>query len=54
MNANQIFNWLKDARFAPSPDEADTAVFLPIEVSVSRHLFPLFWNRTRLAVLMVV
>ncbi len=32
MNANQIFNWLKDSRFAPSPDEADTAVFLPIEV----------------------
>ena len=32
LNANQIFNWLKDERFAPSPDEADTAVFLPIEV----------------------
>ena len=32
MNANQIFNWLKDARFAPSPDEADAAIFLPIEV----------------------
>ena len=32
MTANQIFNWLKDARFAPSPDEADTAAFLPIEV----------------------
>ena len=32
MNANQIFNWLKDVRFAPSPDEADTTVFLPIDV----------------------
>ncbi len=32
MNDNQIFNWLKDVRFAPSPDETDTAVFLPIEV----------------------
>ncbi len=32
MNADQIFNWLKDERFAPSPDETDTAVFLPIEV----------------------
>ncbi len=32
MNANQIFNWLKDERFAPSPDETDAAVFLPIEV----------------------
>ena len=41
MNDNQIFNWLKDARFAPSPGEADTAVFLPIEVysesAVSSH-----------------
>lgn len=32
MNANQIFNWLKDERFIPSPDEADTSVFLPIKV----------------------
>jgi len=32
LNANQIFNWLKDERFAPSHDTADTAVFLPIEV----------------------
>jgi transposase len=32
MNANQIFNWLKDPRFAPSPDKAGNAVFLPIEV----------------------
>jgi len=27
LNANQIFNWLKDERFSPSPDTADTAVF---------------------------
>ncbi len=34
MNANQIFNWLKDARFAPIPEdvEADTAGFIPVEV----------------------
>jgi transposase len=32
LNANQIFNWLKDERFAPSPDAADASVFLPIEV----------------------
>ena len=32
MNTNQIFNWLKDVRFALSPDEADSAIFLPIEV----------------------
>jgi transposase len=34
LNANQIFNWLKDARFAPSPESTaiDTAVFLPVDV----------------------
>ena len=34
MNANQIFNWLKDARFAPAPEdaEADTAAFIPVDV----------------------
>ena len=34
MNANQIFNWLKDARFAPIPEniEADTAGFIPVDV----------------------
>jgi hypothetical protein len=34
MNANQIFNWLKDARFAPATEdvEADTAVFIPVDV----------------------
>ena len=34
MNANQIFNWLKDARFAPVTEdvEADTAVFIPVDV----------------------
>lgn len=38
MNANQIFNWLKDPRFAPAPDfhcenpPVDTAAFLPVEV----------------------
>jgi transposase len=34
MNANQIFNWLKDVRFAPAAEEveADTAVFIPVDV----------------------
>ncbi len=34
MNANQIFNWLKDARFAPVPEdvEVDTAGFIPVDV----------------------
>ncbi len=40
MNANQIFNWLKDERFAPSPDETDTAVFLPIEVCGEQNPLP--------------
>ena len=35
MSGNQIFNWLKDARFSASaPDEAsEDAVFLPITIS---------------------
>jgi len=34
MNANQIFNWLKDARFAPTTEdvEADTAGFISVDV----------------------
>ncbi len=34
MNANQIFNWLKDARFTPTSEdvEVDTAVFIPVDV----------------------
>lgn len=41
MNANQIFNWLKDSRVAPSTDEIDTAVFLPIEVCAELTTNPL-------------
>lgn len=33
MNANLIFNWLKDARFAPSEVEVEGLAFLPVEVS---------------------
>jgi len=35
MSGNQIFNWLKDARFSPSsPDETgEDAIFLPITIS---------------------
>ena len=32
MNANQAFNWLKDPKFARTPDDADAARFLPVEV----------------------
>jgi len=31
LNANQVFNWLRDPRFAPGV--ADGPVFLPVEVS---------------------
>ena len=31
LNANQIFNWLRDPRFAPT--ETGEPVFLPVEVS---------------------
>ncbi|WP_299734024.1 transposase [uncultured Tateyamaria sp.] len=33
LNANQIFNWLKDPKFAPDTQAAeDEAKFLPVEV----------------------
>ena len=34
VNANQVFNWLKDPRFKPDTAEEDTEppVFLPVEV----------------------
>ncbi len=33
MNANLIFKWLRDARFAPDGEERHDAVFLPMMVS---------------------
>ncbi len=35
MNANLIFNWLKDPRFQPKAAETEEAVFLPVEVSAT-------------------
>lgn len=33
MNANLIFKWLRDPRYAPEPSaEPDTARFLPVEI----------------------
>ena len=32
VNANQVFNWLKDPRFAPPAKDDAAELFLPIEV----------------------
>jgi transposase len=32
VNANQVFNWLKDPAFASSPSSDDVTRFLPVEV----------------------
>jgi len=32
VNANQVFNWLKDPNFAVSLDDSDVARFLPVEI----------------------
>ena len=32
VNANQVFNWLKDPQFAASPEGDDVSRFLPVEV----------------------
>jgi len=38
VNANQVFNWLKEPRFADAePAEAGT-VFLPVEITESRDM----------------
>ena len=33
MNANLIFKWLKDSRYAPEPVADDPPVFLPVEIT---------------------
>jgi len=43
MNANLIFKWLKDDRYAPAVDvvpEVDGLVFLPVEIEASSCLDP--------------
>ncbi|MFK7881838.1 IS66-like element accessory protein TnpA [Roseobacter sp.] len=32
VNANQVFNWLKDPEFAAQPDSEDVGRFLPVEI----------------------
>lgn len=32
LNANQVFNWLKDPKFAPTDDAAEETCFLPVEI----------------------
>lgn len=32
VNANQVFNWLKEPKFAASPGDGDVARFLPVEI----------------------
>ena len=32
VNANQVFNWLKDPKFAPPDDAAEESRFLPVEI----------------------
>lgn len=38
VNANQVFNWLKDARFAPSVEDTEAKLFLPVEVVEPTHV----------------
>ena len=42
MNANQLFNWMKDPRFAPADAGGDNAapVFLPVEIIVAAEHAP--------------
>ena len=38
MNANLVFNWLKEPRFADSVPVEDEAFFLPVEISQARDI----------------
>ena len=40
VNANQVFNWLKDPAFASSPSSDDVTRFLPVEVVEPVQLQP--------------
>jgi transposase len=38
VNANQVFNWLKEPRFAAAEPPGPEAVFLPIEITQARDV----------------
>ena len=40
MNANLIFKWLRDPRFAPTDEGEVSPSFLPVEVAVAGHDLP--------------
>ncbi len=40
VNANQVFNWLKDPQFTASQNEEDAVQFLPVEVAGPVQLPP--------------
>jgi len=38
VNANQVFNWLKEPRFADAEPAGSEAAFLPVEISEAREI----------------
>lgn len=49
MNANLIFKWLRDKRYAPAVDvvqETDSPVFLSVEIEASASLDPAMTTNT--------
>lgn len=38
VNANQVFNWLKDSAFAQRPEDEEIPAFLPVEVMASSEM----------------
>ena len=39
LNANQIFKWLKDPRYAPGDTTSERPTFLPVEINASSTTF---------------
>jgi len=53
MNANLIFKWLKDDRYAPAVDvvpKVDGPVFLPVEIEASASLDPIVTPTSRIEI----
>ena len=40
VNANQVFNWMKEPQFAAPPEDGDMGRFLPVEVVAPVHASP--------------
>jgi transposase len=55
VNANQVFNWLKDPRFSSDEDAEGQACFLPVEITedVRHEDEPPLWQAAGLSLILL-